>query len=392
MQVQSIRIGGWFQRTFIHLNEIRQFVQTGGSEVAGLDNEKLSEFHRTINPQNIHYHEGALDYLTFCSGAIKVVAYEDGLLSLKLDGEGVMVTQSDLTDFYETKLSVALNYLFSTGAPVPKELAGIKTIYPYFITVSNATQDDVKKIFSNYNEKIISDFERDGVQMYRGVKVNVINLTNDVDKTADQVQEFIDQQIFARDFEIQLKHYLNLHREVWDLIAEIKERGKIKGYEVKGLKERIDGYAKVINLIDTRLDQMDSYLKTRESVVLRHQGDGELYQSLHFKYESLRSTLDYVNDLWSMTKNYVASAQDLFKDLQDKATESSLKNLTVVTTIGVFASLSKVLSSEGYEYTWFGLLLLICFIVVGLSSSKLLKIISARRTYKIKNVKSQFEE
>ena len=156
MQVQSIRIGGWFQRTFIHLNEIREFIQSGTSSL-DLDKEKLSGFHDQIKPHSIHYHEGALDYLIFYSDKIKAVAYEDGLLSLSLEGEGVFVSQTDLTDFYEQKLSPALNYLFSTGAPVPKELAGIATIYPYFITLSQASKKDVDQIFSNYNEEIISN-------------------------------------------------------------------------------------------------------------------------------------------------------------------------------------------------------------------------------------------
>ncbi len=43
-------------------------------------------------------------------------------------------------EYYETKLSPALNYIFSLGAPVPKELAGIKNVFPYFVICDNSTK------------------------------------------------------------------------------------------------------------------------------------------------------------------------------------------------------------------------------------------------------------
>ncbi len=390
MKVESVKVGGWFQRTFIHLNEIREFIQTGSSQLA-LDPNVLKSNLALLEPTSIHYHEGSLDYLRFYSNGIKVTLCEDGLITLTLEGDSVKISQNELLEFYKQKLSPALEYLFSTGAPLPSELANMELVTPYFITVSDATVSEISGIFEKYEEPVISDLEREDIELYRGGIINVINLKSSTTKLPEQIEEYIDQQIFARDFEVQLKRYLNLHREVWDMISEIKERGKIRGFEVKDLKGKIDSYAKVINLIDTRLDQMDSYLAVRESVVLRHQGDTELYQALHYKYASLKSTLDYVNDLWTMTKNYVESAQELFRELQSKATEGSLKNLTVVTTIGVFASLSKVLSKDGYDFTWYGVILLVSFIVVGLASSRLLKFIAARREYKIKNIKHPFE-
>lgn len=385
MKVESVRIGGWFQRTILHLAEIRDFIQSGTTKL-NLDSETLTDYRLGIQATNVHYHEGSLDYLRFESGKIQIKIYEDGLIVLSLNGEGVLVTQQELTEYYEQKLSPALNYLFSKGAQMPKELAGIAAIYPYFITVSNASKQDVATIFKNYNEEVISDYERDGLELYRSNTVNVIRI-GPTDRSPEMIEEFIEQQIFARDFENQLQHYLNLHRTVWDMVAEVKERGTIKGREVKTLKEKIEIYAKTINLIDTRLNQMDTYLVTRESVVRRHQGDSELYLVLHYKYESMRNTLSYVQDLWVMTENYMESAQSLFKDLQDKATESSLKNLTVITTLGVFVTLSKVLSEESFNFTGYGFVLLIVYVMIGFVASKALKYFSASRKYNIKDTK-----
>jgi len=44
-----------------------------------------------------------------------------------------------LAEYYEKKLSPAISYLFSLGAPIPKELANIETVYPYFIVLNNET-------------------------------------------------------------------------------------------------------------------------------------------------------------------------------------------------------------------------------------------------------------
>ena len=50
-----------------------------------------------------------------------------------------------LADYYENCLSKAINYIFSLGAPVPKELANIKSVYPYFIVLNKGTKEDIEK-------------------------------------------------------------------------------------------------------------------------------------------------------------------------------------------------------------------------------------------------------
>lgn len=52
-----------------------------------------------------------------------------------------------LTHYYENRLSPAFSYIFNLGAPVPKELANIKTVYPYFVTVTEATEERVNNLY-----------------------------------------------------------------------------------------------------------------------------------------------------------------------------------------------------------------------------------------------------
>ena len=78
---------------------------------------------------------------------------------------------------------------------------------------------------------------------------------------------------------------------------------------------KLEGYAKTINLIEGRINQMSTYLPTREKIA---KNDKELIEFLEisgFRYETLKDTLDYIKHLWSMTKNYIVSAQKLFNGL-----------------------------------------------------------------------------
>ena len=133
MNVQEIYIGGWFQRTSLHLHEIYRFLKYAESALP-LDKEKLQENRSLVNPLEIELVMDELDYVTFKTmDNISVRIYEDGLTTLGTDNVSKNLQQDfdRMTDFYENKLSKGLSYIFSLGAPVPKELAHIKSIYPY---------------------------------------------------------------------------------------------------------------------------------------------------------------------------------------------------------------------------------------------------------------------
>jgi len=73
-------------------------------------------------------------------------------LSKNYGGEIKNVINS-LREYYENKLSPALGYLFSLGAPVPKELADIKTIYPYFVVLEKASKNEIDRLLATFKEK-----------------------------------------------------------------------------------------------------------------------------------------------------------------------------------------------------------------------------------------------
>ena len=225
---------------------------------------------------------------------IQTKIYEDGLIVISIDPRASMKDSvAALSEYYDEKLSPALSYLFSLGAPVPKELANIKTIYPYFVVLSNAEHSDVENIFSEFEENEHSHVETKAFSVYRGDSLYVVN---NVTETSEHIEQLISEQIFLREFKAQLHQYLNLHRRIWDRIALVKERGTIMGYEIGPLRKATEGYSKTINLIETRISQMSAYISTRESVFMSKKTLAAYANVLEYEYETLIDTHRYIKD------------------------------------------------------------------------------------------------
>jgi len=154
MKFESVYIGGWFQRTMLQLTEIYDFLRLKPSNLA-LSKKKLEEYNQNLNIISIEYKVAGIEYIEFNTYKdISVKIFEDGLITLKKNKVIKDTLEQDLEilkDYYENNLSKALNYLFSLGAPVPKELANIETVYPYFI-VCNKAQDEYIFDLLNKNE------------------------------------------------------------------------------------------------------------------------------------------------------------------------------------------------------------------------------------------------
>ena len=386
MNIQKIYIGGWFQRTTLHLSEIYDFLKEAKSELA-LDQQKLRELRDSLEIGAMEMRIGNLDYIEFRSkSGIAVKVYEDGLIVLNNPQPAGVIKDliGELTSYYETKLSPAISYIFSLGAPIPKELANIKTIYPYFLVLGRATRHEIDGLLKDCGKEKYFEITNPECEIYRGNKLYIIN--NFEGKLAN-IENVINEQIFMREFKGQLHRYLNLHRIIWEHIAEVKERGKIKGNEIGPFKDKIEGYAKTINLIEARINQMNAYIKTRESIVKNTKELEQFHEIFEFKYETLVDTLQYIKDIWGMTKNYVNSALDIFSSLQAKSTESSVKNLTVITSMGVGATLINLFTQQPPKLNFAGGIYFVALALIGYLTNLIMQKIAMKRMYKIRDIK-----
>jgi hypothetical protein len=382
MQIKRVHVGGWFQRTRLHLGEIYDFLRDADSPL-DLDKEELLRLRSQLNIVQLKLTVDVLEYVLLqTEDGTTVRIYEDGLIVLATEhSHDLQADISKLTSYYEQKLSPAFSYIFSLGAPVPKELANIKTVYPYFVSVSEANEESVANLFSEFSQKRYFTVKNDQFGIYRGDKLYVINQNGVTD---EQVQRFIEEQIFLREFRGQLHRYLNMHRIIWEKIAAVIERGKMKGSEVGGFKSKVDQYKKTIDFIDTRINQMGAYLHTRESVANSDERLTVFESVLGYKHETLSDTLSYIKDIWVLTQKYVDSAVKIFSDLQAKSTSNSVNNLTVVTSMGVGATLIGLFTTNSVpEFTAFGLVYFLVLALIGYSVNKVMRWYYRRRTYEV---------
>jgi len=386
MKISNIYIGGWFQRTMLQLSEIYDFLREGTSKL-NLQQDKLDELHKNLKIGKIDYGVAGEEFIEFTTSLnIKVKIFEDGLIVLKSDNvsEDTLLTDiSHLTDYYEKNLSPAFSYLFSLGAPVPKELANIETVYPYFIVCDNETKENINELLSRTERQKYFEFVNDKYDVMRGDKYYFINNKKQSD---DKIERYIEEQIFIREFKGQMHRYLNIHRIIWEKIDEVKENANVKGSDIVKFSSKLENYAKTINLIDGRIKQMSTYISTREKIAKSDKELAEFLEISGYRYETLRDTLAYIGHLWDMTKNYVVSAQKLFDGLKADVTSKSVESLTIVTSMSAGASVIGLLTSTAPEFSVFGIIYFFILALVGWSSTKLLTTIANKRKYEISDI------
>ncbi len=386
MKISNVYVGGWFQRTMLQLTEIYDFLRECKTKL-DLDAQKLAEYRKNLGIGRIDYGVSGEEYIRFTTSYnITVKIFEDGLIVLNNSNvsEDTLFADIDhVTDYYENKLSPAFSYLFSLGAPVPKELANIETVYPYFIVCDNATNENLADMLSRTEKQKYFEFRNENYDVVRGDKYYFINNKK---KSSENIERYIEEQIFIREFKGQLHRYLNLHRIIWEKIDAIKEKMNVKGSEILKFTTKLDGYAKTINLIDGRINQMGTYVSTREKIA---KSDPELAQFLAisgYRYETLRDTLDYIKYLWDMTQTHVSSAQKLFNSVKSDVTSKSVDSLTLVTSMSAGASIIGLLTNSAPEITVFGVAYFFALALLGYFSTKILGAISRRRKYEVSDI------
>lgn len=353
MTIHKIYIGGWFQRTTLHLTEIWDFLKHGESQL-DISNDDLKNARESLFLDTVSRESGPLEYILVKTNKdISYRIYEDGLIILEKDFKSLKDDFDEIKDYYDNKLSKAISLVFSKGAPVPKELANIKNVLPYIVTITDASHDDMNHIFENFKEEIYSTVSTQNIEVFRSSGIILINNLHDENLT----REIIESQIFFREFKSQLHRYLTIHRILWEKIKIIKERGEIKGSDIDELRNELSLYQKTINLIGARIDQMPAYVQTRQKITDVEKIDSYLQPLFQFKFETLLDTHEYIKHLWKMTENYLNSAVEIFSELQEKSTKSGLASLQVITTIGVVAAILGYLGKDAWpKFTLIGVM------------------------------------
>lgn len=370
MHVQRTYLGYWYQRTTLHLSEIYDFLKTGNSPL-WLDKSKLSALHRSLQIEEVGLELGILEKVVAKAAAgIEIHIYEDGLVLLSIDHHDVHEDIDHLTNYYEKLFSPAVSYIFSLGAPVPKELANIKTVFPYFIVTKGSTKKDIAELFGSVAETEYFEIKSGNTEIYRGDEYYVLN----TEAKLSEVEVLIGMLVFFREFKSQLHHYLNLHRSIWEKIEQIKERKNIRARKVDDLRVELDNYKKTVELIEGRINQMGIYMQTRSAIVEKSKIAEKIHDILEFRYDNLENSLQYIKSLWSMTKQYLDSTIATLAEINSLSTKNSVDALTVITSVGVIGGIVTFLAkTDRPVVTSIGLLYIVILLTGSLLINRVLR-------------------
>lgn len=369
-KVAKVYFGGWYQRTTLHLSEIYDFLAYGKSNLP-LNEEKLKKFYQEMQIESITREAGYLEYISATtSEGIEVRYYEDGLYVFGLVSEDVESAKKTLDDFYNLRFAPGIAYIFSLGAPTPKELANIKSNHPIAAVVYDKDPSSFVLDESKYG-KVYSNIGSEGFNVLKtgGYIFLVAKEKND-----EAIVSLLEMQIFFREFKDQLQKYLDVHRSLWEKISQIKEQKMIKGADVEDLRMQLDAYQKTINLIGSRINQMGTYVHTRADISKEMKLTEHLANVFQYKFDVLTNTHRYVQEIWVMTTNYLNTAIQVIGDIKSQATNKSIQSLQLITTYGVVGGVIGYLSKDslpvvtGNGLIYFGFLMVATYLVNKLVS------------------------
>lgn len=361
----KVYYGGWYQRTTLHLSEIYGFMHRGHTDLP-LDQNKINKNLDLLNLTDVIRKNDYLEYISAnTKDGIDIKYYEDGLYVLETESNEIEAAKDKLESFYIDKFNPSISYIFSLGAPTPKILANIKQNHPLVVVVESKDHSNYKvdtKIFGD----VYSVVDSNKFTVFKTPQYILIVVDP---KANEEVSNLVYMQIFFREFKDQLEKYLNIHRKIWEEITLIKDTGSIKGSDISKNRMKLDSYDRSINLINNRINQMGTYVKTRQSISKDLGVEEHLTKVFDYKFETLINTLSYIKEIWAMTRDYVKNVLSVLTDIENQSLNNSIKSLQIITSIGVVSGilgyitksdLPKV-TSVGLEYLF--LLLVTTFII-----------------------------
>ncbi len=333
MKYERIYLVTWIQRTTIHLQEMFYFLKGDFSRFNHLDKTVLKKYHTALTLDHVALHEEN-DFATLVArhGDIEFRAVEDGVLILSLPATDLLKTRELLETYYSNILAPALSYLFSKGAPLPKELSNIKEVYPSYLVVRNAKKSEVDALFTKAGDEVELQLTSPDMKIAIGEVLSVVNIISPSMRCNGLFESVLSNIVFLREYEKQLQTYLNMHRLIWDEVSHIRETRSIRYKNFPRVRKDILDFLKTLYFVKARLNQMGDISDARFALL---RGDVEQkLKALHMlRFENVRADQKYLLDMWNMTIEYVNGTLALLESLYQENTQRELNALKFITIL-----------------------------------------------------------
>jgi hypothetical protein len=365
MNIKGIYLGTWFQRTSLHLREIHRFLQHQKS-IERLDPKKIQLLWRDLKVKKVALHgEGPFEFLEAFFGTIRMTMTEDGIILLSTPPQQtIKKTITTLETFYLERFGPALSYLFSLGAPLPRELMNVKAVYPILLVGSGVTPNSVNAIFRGVADPLLSHVSTPNIETYLGEKLHLLNLRQSKKWNRHRIEETMRHMVFAREFERQLEEDVHLHRDMWDRISAIRESKEMRYRDFPAIRYHLLDFLKTLSFVKARLAQMDDIVTSRLQLM-----DPALHAGLlrlgPYEFENLQANQRYVYHLWEMTAEYVNDTLRLLSSLFEENTQRELSALKLITLTAALTGFFGMNIAFPWEERW-PLVSGSSFVVVGL--------------------------
>lgn len=355
MKATELYLITWVPRTTIHLREVHAFF-SGSTEKLPLLNKRILADHvrnLEIDATSVHLQErNDLEMLSVRLGQFSFSVVEDGIFSLSVQVSNLQESIASLELFYRKNLGPALAYLFSRGAPLPKELSNIAEVYPLVLVVDDASQEDIEGLYQSMGERYDFSVTSQSKRFFFSTQLTVISrLHHDEDEDGAFQELLVGNIVFLQEFNKQLNTYLNFHRSIWDRISKIREQKNLRYKDFPSIRREIMDTVKTLLFVKARLSQMKDIACVREKLI-SSDIKTELKEYGLFRFESLIGDTQYIMDLWDMTIEYAQGTLVLLESLFQENTQRELSALKFVTFVGVVTGFFGMNIAFPWEERW----------------------------------------
>lgn len=341
-------LGTWFQRTSLHLKELYNFLRFKQA-VPGLSAKKITELWNKLNPVEVAFtDEHNYELVKFKSQGVIISVTEDGVVRLKMPIEGGLdEARKKVEDFYKEVFGPILAYLFSRGAPLPRPLAELKTVYPLILVTNDAAR--YEDLFAASNDEAYFNVVSPNFEIRFGHQLHLF-----IVKTRSEsytLGELIENVIFYREFEEQLDHYLNLHRALWEDVSRIRESKSLRYRDFPLVRQRLLEFQKTLSFVKARLAQMNDIISARSTLMLPAIKI-ELEQLGFYRFLHLQANQLYLSHLWEMTIEYAQETLVMLDSLFQENTQRELGALKFITFIAALTGFFGMNIAFPWEERW----------------------------------------